>query len=96
MEFAGAAADPGRRRQREGAARRSAGIADGTILSVLAGPAYVRWARGLVGPDDRLTTFALYAIDRDGDRARWCGVPGIDAERVASLTAREVAPRLTR
>ncbi len=54
----------------EKALRLSAGIADGTILSVLSGPAYVRWARGLVGPDHRLTTFALYAVDQDGDRAR--------------------------
>jgi 5,10-methylenetetrahydromethanopterin reductase len=55
-------------------------VADGTILSVLAGPAYVRWARERIaegarraGRDPnahRVTTFALYAVDADADRAR--------------------------
>jgi alkanesulfonate monooxygenase SsuD/methylene tetrahydromethanopterin reductase-like flavin-dependent oxidoreductase (luciferase family) len=54
------------------AALRAAGrIADGTILSVLAGPAYVRRARQLIAaPDHRITTFVLYAVDHDRDRAR--------------------------
>jgi 5,10-methylenetetrahydromethanopterin reductase len=64
----------------EKALRLSGEIADGTILSVLAGPAYVRWARERVAegarragrdPDaHRVTTFALYAVDADAHRAR--------------------------
>lgn len=53
----------------EKALRLSGAIADGTILSVLSSPEYVRWARARTGPH-RLTTFALYAVDADGDRAR--------------------------
>jgi len=54
-------------------------IADGSILSVGAGVDYVRWARQRVdegreraGRTDphRLTVFAIYAVDEDGDRAR--------------------------
>jgi 5,10-methylenetetrahydromethanopterin reductase len=55
-------------------------IADGTILSVLASPQYVEWAREQIaegaargGREDqhhRLSTFALFAIDEDGERAR--------------------------
>ncbi len=54
--------------------------ADGTILSVLASPQYVRWAREQIaagaaraGREDehhRISTFALFAIDEDGERAR--------------------------
>lgn len=62
------------------ALRLSGEIADGTILSVLAGPAYVRWARERIAegamaagrdPDQhRITTFALFGVDDDGARAR--------------------------
>jgi alkanesulfonate monooxygenase SsuD/methylene tetrahydromethanopterin reductase-like flavin-dependent oxidoreductase (luciferase family) len=54
-------------------------IADGTILSVLASPQYVEWARERIaegakrsGRDyhHRISTFALFAVDEDGDRAR--------------------------
>src|SRR4051794_11324447 len=54
-------------------------IADGTVLSVLASPQYIRWAREHIaegqergGRKDhhRLATFALFAVDEDGDRAR--------------------------
>lgn len=54
-------------------------IADGTILSVLASPQYVEWAREQIaegaargGRDYHhdLSTFALFAIDEDGERAR--------------------------
>lgn len=54
-------------------------IADGTVLSVCAGPAYVRWAREQIaagaagaGRDGhhRLTAFAIFSADRDGRRAR--------------------------
>jgi 5,10-methylenetetrahydromethanopterin reductase len=54
----------------EKALRAAGTIADGTILSVLSSPDYVRWARSLVGPRQRLTAFALYAVDHDGARAR--------------------------
>jgi alkanesulfonate monooxygenase SsuD/methylene tetrahydromethanopterin reductase-like flavin-dependent oxidoreductase (luciferase family) len=64
----------------EKALRLSGEVADGTILSVLAGPAYVRWARERIaegarraGRDPsthRVTTFALYAVDDDAARAR--------------------------
>jgi 5,10-methylenetetrahydromethanopterin reductase len=55
-------------------------IADGTVLSVLASPAYVSWARERItegarraGRDakaHRVSTFALCAVDPDGERAR--------------------------
>lgn len=55
-------------------------IADGTVVSVLAAPSYVRWCRERVGEgatrsgrDDRhhrVVTFVLYAVDRDGKRAK--------------------------
>jgi alkanesulfonate monooxygenase SsuD/methylene tetrahydromethanopterin reductase-like flavin-dependent oxidoreductase (luciferase family) len=54
-------------------------IADGTVLSVLASPEYVRWARERIaegqkraGRTDhhRISTFALFAVSEDGDRAR--------------------------
>jgi 5,10-methylenetetrahydromethanopterin reductase len=58
----------------------SGSIADGTLLSVLAGTGYVRWAREQIGKgvatsgrrpqDHRVTTFALCAVDEDGALAR--------------------------
>jgi 5,10-methylenetetrahydromethanopterin reductase len=54
-------------------------IADGTVISVLAGTEYVRWARErtLEGAqkagrdyDHKLATFALFACDEDGKAAR--------------------------
>lgn len=58
----------------------SGSIADGTLLSVLAGTGYVSWARDQIGKgvatsgrrsqDHRVTTFALCAVDEDGARAR--------------------------
>lgn len=58
----------------------SGSIADGTLLSVLAGTAYVQWAREQIGrgaraaqrdPDaHKVTTFALCAVDHDGARAK--------------------------
>ena len=55
-------------------------IADETVLSVLASPEYVAWACERIGAgarragrstdDHRVTAFALYAVDDDGDRAR--------------------------
>jgi 5,10-methylenetetrahydromethanopterin reductase len=59
--------------------RLSGEIADGTILSTLASPAYVRWARRLVDagaavggrPDPhRLITYALFSVDHDGAVAK--------------------------
>jgi len=44
--------------------------ADGVILSVLSSPAYVRWARSIVGDTMELAAFVEVAIDDDGDRAR--------------------------
>jgi 5,10-methylenetetrahydromethanopterin reductase len=57
----------------ERALRLSGQIADGTILSVLSGPTYVRWARETIAarrPDHRVTAFALYSVDTDRTRAR--------------------------
>jgi alkanesulfonate monooxygenase SsuD/methylene tetrahydromethanopterin reductase-like flavin-dependent oxidoreductase (luciferase family) len=64
----------------ERALQLSGEIADGTILSVLASPAYVRWARQQIAAgaarsgrdprNHRVTTFALYAVDDDAERAR--------------------------
>lgn len=58
----------------------SGAIADGTLLSVLSGTAYVQWARAQIAKgmesggrnaqDHRVTTFALCAVDEDGDVAR--------------------------
>ena len=59
--------------------RLSGEIADGTILSVLSSPKYIRWAQqrialgkkesGRTGKH-RVTTFAVYAIDRDAKKAK--------------------------
>lgn len=55
-------------------------LADGTVLSVLAGTAYIRWAReriaegqaraGRSGEPHRLVTYVLYAVDDDPAAAR--------------------------
>lgn len=55
-------------------------LADGTLLSVLAGAGYIRWAReqidkgrarsGTTRPPHRVTTFALCAVDDDSSVAR--------------------------
>jgi alkanesulfonate monooxygenase SsuD/methylene tetrahydromethanopterin reductase-like flavin-dependent oxidoreductase (luciferase family) len=58
----------------------SGGIADGTVLSVLAGVDYVRWAReriaagaaaaGRASAPHRVVTYVLYSVDADGRAAR--------------------------
>jgi len=58
----------------------SGSIADGTVLSVLSGTAYVQWAREQISKGARaaqrdpgahkVTTFALCAVDHDGSQAR--------------------------
>ncbi len=58
----------------------SGGIADGSVLSVLAGVDYVRWAReriaagavaaGRPEAPHRVVTYVLYSVDRDGQAAR--------------------------
>ena len=57
----------------------SGAAADGTVLSVCASPAYIRWAREQIaagaaraGREEhhRLAAFAIFAVDRDGRRAR--------------------------
>lgn len=57
--------------------RLSGEIADGNVLSVLASLEYVRWAKEQIaagaGETSRprpLTLFALFSVDRDGQRAR--------------------------
>ncbi|MCY4086503.1 MAG: LLM class flavin-dependent oxidoreductase [Actinomycetia bacterium] len=55
-------------------------LADGLVLSVLAGVEYVRWARerlaagaeraGRVGERHRVETFVLFSVDHDGQRAK--------------------------
>jgi alkanesulfonate monooxygenase SsuD/methylene tetrahydromethanopterin reductase-like flavin-dependent oxidoreductase (luciferase family) len=54
-------------------------IADGTVLSVLASPEYVRWARERIAEGQerggrtghhRVSTFALFACDEDGEKAK--------------------------
>ncbi|MBE3016047.1 LLM class flavin-dependent oxidoreductase [Microbispora sp. NEAU-D428] len=55
-------------------------IADGTLMSALAGTTYVSWAReriregharaGIVGKPHPVSTLALYAVDTDGRRAK--------------------------
>jgi 5,10-methylenetetrahydromethanopterin reductase len=59
--------------------RLSGEIADGTILSVLAGVDYIRWARQRIeegqaeaGRDDhhRVVAYVLYSVDEDGAAAR--------------------------
>jgi 5,10-methylenetetrahydromethanopterin reductase len=53
----------------------SGGIADGTVLSVLAGEGYVRWAAEMVvsggaGPDHEIVAYALACAHHDADVAR--------------------------
>jgi alkanesulfonate monooxygenase SsuD/methylene tetrahydromethanopterin reductase-like flavin-dependent oxidoreductase (luciferase family) len=59
--------------------RLSGAVADGTVVSVLAGTEYLRWARERIaeGMADagrsehhRVTTFALFSVDADGQKAR--------------------------
>lgn len=55
--------------------KMSGEIADGTVLSVLAGADYVRWARGCIAeggasPDHRVVLYTLCALDDDPARAR--------------------------
>jgi 5,10-methylenetetrahydromethanopterin reductase len=60
--------------------RLSGEIADGTVLSVMSTPPYVRWLRERVaegqarasrdGAPHRITTFTLYRVDADGERAK--------------------------
>ena len=60
--------------------RLSGEIADGTVLSVLAGTEYVRWARERIAEGaaaaqreqapHRVATYTLYSVDRDGRRAK--------------------------
>jgi 5,10-methylenetetrahydromethanopterin reductase len=55
-------------------------VADGSVLSVLAGVDYVRWARGRIaagaaragraGEPHRVVTYVLYSVDPDGAAAR--------------------------
>lgn len=54
----------------ERALRMAGRTADGVLLSVLAGPRYVRWARELVGPDVPITAFVLASVDDDEQQAR--------------------------
>jgi len=59
--------------------RLSGAIADGTVVSVLAGTDYLRWARERIGEGmadagrtahHRITAFALFSVDEDGQKAR--------------------------
>jgi alkanesulfonate monooxygenase SsuD/methylene tetrahydromethanopterin reductase-like flavin-dependent oxidoreductase (luciferase family) len=60
--------------------RLSGEISNGTVLSVLAGPTYVRWARERIAEgaaeagrqDDphRLVTYTLFSVDHDRETAR--------------------------
>lgn len=57
------------------ALRLSGTEADGTVLSVLSSPEYVRWARerlaeGGAGREHRVVAFAFCAVDRDRKQAR--------------------------
>lgn len=53
----------------ERALRTGGEIADGVLLSVLAGPSYVRWATGLTGSVP-VTAYVLAAVDDDPQVAR--------------------------
>jgi alkanesulfonate monooxygenase SsuD/methylene tetrahydromethanopterin reductase-like flavin-dependent oxidoreductase (luciferase family) len=48
----------------------SSEVADGNVLSVLAGEAYVRWARERIGAANRMATFAFVSVGRDGAAAK--------------------------
>jgi 5,10-methylenetetrahydromethanopterin reductase len=72
-------------------------IGDGTVLSVLAGVAYVRWARERIaaggGSDEhRVVTYVLYSVDPDARSAKEAVCER--GEEILELTAREVLPRL--
>lgn len=45
-------------------------VADGTILSILCSPDYVRWARGVLGPNHYITAFAIFNVDKNSAVAR--------------------------
>jgi alkanesulfonate monooxygenase SsuD/methylene tetrahydromethanopterin reductase-like flavin-dependent oxidoreductase (luciferase family) len=45
-------------------------IADGNVLSVLASPQYVRWAREQIAAPNRVATFAFVSVGRDGAAAK--------------------------
>jgi alkanesulfonate monooxygenase SsuD/methylene tetrahydromethanopterin reductase-like flavin-dependent oxidoreductase (luciferase family) len=73
-------------------------VADGTILSVLASPDYVRWARDVVtraAADHgraaevahRLTTYVLYSVDDDPERAREAVRPAVAMFLAAEATS---------
>ncbi|WP_033291757.1 LLM class flavin-dependent oxidoreductase [Amycolatopsis jejuensis] len=49
--------------------RLSGEIADGTVVSAMASPAYLRWVREHVG-GHRVPAFAMYCVDDDRDKAR--------------------------
>lgn len=69
--------------------RLSGAIADGTVLSLIKSPAYIRWAReqikagaaaaGRSGPH-RIVSLAALAVDDDGDRARAAVRPFLAAD----------------
>lgn len=68
-------------------------IADGTLLSVLASPEYVRWVRERIAAGaaragraehHRVVAFAMFAVDRDGQRAREA-VRGLAAFYLAAM-----------
>jgi 5,10-methylenetetrahydromethanopterin reductase len=52
------------------AVARGGKLADGLLLSFLAGPAYVRWVREQVGPDLELSAYVGIAVDADPVAAR--------------------------
>lgn len=45
-------------------------VADGLLLSILAGPAYVAWVREQVGPDVEISAYVSTSVDRSADVAR--------------------------
>jgi 5,10-methylenetetrahydromethanopterin reductase len=49
---------------------RGGKLADGLLLSILAGPNYVRWVREQVGPDAELSAYVGIAVDDDAAVAR--------------------------
>lgn len=52
------------------AVARGGKLADGLLLSILAGPEYVRWVREQVGPDLELSAYVGIAVDEDPTTAR--------------------------
>ncbi len=49
---------------------RGGRLADGLLLSILAGPGYVRWVRDRVGPGPELSAYVGIAVDDDPAKAR--------------------------